>query len=168
MEFDAATAQYYDRARYYGASIGRFTGQDPLGFGSGDVNVYRYVQNGPTNQIDSTGMYAAGITQATWGYMSISGASAAYAAAMASGVLFAALELAYLGSLSQQWLEAYADQQKAIDAGNLLTLQIIGAVRQYNLILYSRAMAESSEEDINEEIDSLERQYEGRRESGEV
>src|SRR5208337_3784359 len=35
MEWDAAIGQYYDHARCYGASIGRFTAQDPSWFTAG-------------------------------------------------------------------------------------------------------------------------------------
>jgi len=54
-EFDAATGQYYYRARYYNAAIGRFTSEDPLGLSAGDKNLYRYVLNRPTVNIDPTG-----------------------------------------------------------------------------------------------------------------
>jgi len=54
-EFDAATGQYYYRARYYDGRIGRFTSEDPLGLAAGDVNLYRYVLNRPTAAIDPTG-----------------------------------------------------------------------------------------------------------------
>ena len=55
MQYDATTGQYYDHARYYGSMNGRFTGQDPTGFRAGDTNLYRYVQNGPTDFDDPTG-----------------------------------------------------------------------------------------------------------------
>ena len=42
-------------ARYDGSMNGRFTGQDPTGFRAGDTNLYRYVQNGPTDFDDPTG-----------------------------------------------------------------------------------------------------------------
>lgn len=44
----------YYRARYYDASTGRFVSEDPLGF-LGDVNLYRYVRNTPTNSLDPRG-----------------------------------------------------------------------------------------------------------------
>ncbi len=56
MEYDSATAQFYDRARNYDQTIGRFTSQDPLGFGSGDVDLYAYTGNGPPNATDPTGL----------------------------------------------------------------------------------------------------------------
>jgi len=56
MEFDSAIGQYYDRARFYDAATGRFMGQDPMAFGGGDSNLYRYVTNGPANSTDPTGL----------------------------------------------------------------------------------------------------------------
>ncbi len=46
-EYDGETGLYYYRARYFDAGVGRFIGQDPLGFGAGDSNLYRYVGNRP-------------------------------------------------------------------------------------------------------------------------
>jgi RHS repeat-associated protein len=54
-EFDAETGLYYYRARYYDPTIGRFLGEDPIGFQAGDSNFYRYVQNGPVNLTDPQG-----------------------------------------------------------------------------------------------------------------
>ena len=44
------------RARYYGARLGRFASQDPLGFGGKDINLYRFAQNQPTLQVDPNGL----------------------------------------------------------------------------------------------------------------
>jgi RHS repeat-associated protein len=46
----------YYRARYYDASNGRFISEDPLGFGAGDTNIYRYVFNSPLNGTDPSGL----------------------------------------------------------------------------------------------------------------
>ena len=54
-EFDATTGLYYYRARYYDPALGRFTSQDPLGFGAGDANLYRYGSNDPLRYTDPTG-----------------------------------------------------------------------------------------------------------------
>ena len=54
-ELDVATQQYYFRARFYDASTGQFTQQDPLGFRASDYNLYRYVLNQVTNATDPTG-----------------------------------------------------------------------------------------------------------------
>lgn len=46
---------YYYRARYYSPQLGRFISQDPLEFGGGDVNVYSYAGDSPTNSVDPSG-----------------------------------------------------------------------------------------------------------------
>jgi RHS repeat-associated protein len=42
--------------RMYDAGVGRFTTQDPIGFRSGDLNLYRYVRNNSVNMIDPLGL----------------------------------------------------------------------------------------------------------------
>jgi RHS repeat-associated protein len=54
-EWDGETGQYYYRARYYDARVGRFLSTDPIGFAAGDANLYRYVGNSPTNFVDPSG-----------------------------------------------------------------------------------------------------------------
>jgi RHS repeat-associated protein len=54
-EQDGETGLDYYRARYYDASVGRFIGEDPLGFGAGDGNLTRYVFNSPVNFTDPSG-----------------------------------------------------------------------------------------------------------------
>ena len=61
MEFDATVGQYYDRARNYAALVGRFVSQDPKGFSAKDSNLYRYVFNAPTANVDPSGEYASAI-----------------------------------------------------------------------------------------------------------
>jgi RHS repeat-associated protein len=77
-EFDGETGLYYYRARYYDASIGRFISEDPMGFGAGDSNLYRYVGNSATNYTDPTGNFAfgwyAGVAASTLIPMTIAGA----------------------------------------------------------------------------------------------
>jgi hypothetical protein len=48
----------YYRARYYDSSVGRFISVDPMGFGAGDTNLYRYVGNNSTNATDPSGMWS--------------------------------------------------------------------------------------------------------------
>jgi RHS repeat-associated protein len=55
-EQDTETGLDYYRARYYDASNGRFISEDPLGFGAGDGNLYRYVRNSPVNSTDPFGL----------------------------------------------------------------------------------------------------------------
>jgi RHS repeat-associated protein len=40
----------------YDPNVGRWTAQDPIGFEGGDVNLYRYVGNHPTNATDPSGL----------------------------------------------------------------------------------------------------------------
>lgn len=49
------TGLYYYRARYYSPTLQRFISEDPIGFGSGDFNVYVYVRNSPLNFVDPSG-----------------------------------------------------------------------------------------------------------------
>lgn len=45
-EADTAGLYYY-RARYYSPGMGRFIGEDPIGFGGGQLNFYAYVDGSP-------------------------------------------------------------------------------------------------------------------------
>lgn len=56
-EYEADDLYYY-RARYYDPGLQRFLSEDPDGFASGDLNVYRYVGNNPTNFSDPSGRLA--------------------------------------------------------------------------------------------------------------
>ncbi|WP_150111759.1 RHS repeat-associated core domain-containing protein [Oscillatoria nigro-viridis] len=56
-EFDAETGLYYYRSRYYNPGIGRFIGEDAVGFDGGDANLYRYVENSPIDRIDPLGQW---------------------------------------------------------------------------------------------------------------
>ena len=52
------TGLYYYRARYLHPASQRFMSEDPLDFGGGDVNLYGYVGNSPTNVTDPSGEIA--------------------------------------------------------------------------------------------------------------
>ncbi len=56
QELDSETGLQYNRARYYSATVGRWTSQDPLSFSAGDTNLYRYVNNQPTDATDPDGL----------------------------------------------------------------------------------------------------------------
>ncbi|MBC6419043.1 MAG: hypothetical protein GDA44_09775, partial [Prochloron sp. SP5CPC1] len=58
-ELDPITGLVYYRARYYDGE--RFISEDPIGFGGGDGNLYRYVGNSPTNFTDPLGNNAAAV-----------------------------------------------------------------------------------------------------------
>jgi len=46
----------YYRARYYDPLAGRFVSEDPIGFATGEFNVYRYSLNDPANLEDPSGL----------------------------------------------------------------------------------------------------------------
>jgi RHS repeat-associated protein len=54
-ELDSETGLYYNRARYYDQSVGRFVSEDPTLF-RGGIDFYAYVGNNPTNRTDPDGM----------------------------------------------------------------------------------------------------------------
>ena len=54
-EFDQEIGLYYYRARYYNATNGRFISLDPIGIGSGTVNLYSYVGGNPISFVDMFG-----------------------------------------------------------------------------------------------------------------
>ncbi len=56
-DYDAAATKFYlNNARVYDPASGRWLSQDPEGFAAGDSNLYRYVNNAPTNAADPSGM----------------------------------------------------------------------------------------------------------------
>ena len=54
-ELDRFTGLYNNRARLYDAGCGRFISEDPISFGGGDANLYRYCGNSPANATDPSG-----------------------------------------------------------------------------------------------------------------
>lgn len=72
-EFDAETGLYYNRARYFDAAGARFLSQDPIRFGGGDVNLYRYVHNNPFSMTDPTGLDTFAIGGTITGFIGIVG-----------------------------------------------------------------------------------------------
>ncbi len=52
-----ARQRLYARARHYGPSQGRWMSKDPIGFNSGDYNLYRYVRNNPVDGVDPSGLW---------------------------------------------------------------------------------------------------------------
>ncbi len=61
------TLGLYDyRHRFYHPGLGRFLEADPSGFGGGDVNLYRYCGNDPTNGKDPFGLVAGLVVHKNW------------------------------------------------------------------------------------------------------
>lgn len=61
-ELDSETGLNYYRSRYYNPGTGRFIGEDSVGFGGGDANLYRYVGNSPVDNVDSFGRTSIELT----------------------------------------------------------------------------------------------------------
>jgi RHS repeat-associated protein len=59
-EYLAALGLYDYRHRIYMPMIGRFLQTDPIRFGAGDVNLYRYVNNNAAGSIDPLGLETQG------------------------------------------------------------------------------------------------------------
>ena len=55
-EHDDESGLIYFRARHYDAGTGTFLQRDPIGFASGDLNLYAYVWNDPLNYKDPSGL----------------------------------------------------------------------------------------------------------------
>ena len=54
--FDSEVNLYYFRNRYYSPEMERFVSRDPLRFRAGDINLYRFVGNGPFGGLDPMGL----------------------------------------------------------------------------------------------------------------
>jgi len=55
--FDAESALYQVRNRYYDAGLSTFISRDPIGYDGRDVNLYRYVGDSPLVRTDPTGLF---------------------------------------------------------------------------------------------------------------
>ena len=62
LRYDAAAGLHDNRYRWYSSTLGRFVSLDPIRFGAGDVNFYRYVGNNPTVILDPSGLNPTGVS----------------------------------------------------------------------------------------------------------
>jgi RHS repeat-associated protein len=77
-ERDLESGLDYYRARYYDPNVGRFISVDPLGFGAGDTNLYRYVGNNSTNYTDPSGQILPFLAAFWVGGLAVAGAGAIF------------------------------------------------------------------------------------------
>ncbi|WP_390821148.1 RHS repeat-associated core domain-containing protein [Tuwongella immobilis] len=56
LQLDDVSGLYHARNREVSATLGRPLQRDPIGFAAGDVNVYRWVGNGPIGAVDPFGL----------------------------------------------------------------------------------------------------------------
>ncbi|MDD3470435.1 MAG: hypothetical protein PHE53_10745 [Thermoguttaceae bacterium] len=64
--FDDVTELQNNVNRWYNPTLGKWLSEDPIGFNRMDVNLYRYVRNGVSNYIDTTGLAFDIIPQVKW------------------------------------------------------------------------------------------------------
>ena len=55
-EYISGAGLYYNRARFYDPQLGRFTTEDPWGYGGGDTNLFAHVLNNPKRWNDPSGL----------------------------------------------------------------------------------------------------------------
>jgi RHS repeat-associated protein len=56
MSFDSVAGLSHQRARWYSPTLGRWVTMDPMGYGAGDVNLYRAMENKLTTRLDPSGL----------------------------------------------------------------------------------------------------------------
>jgi RHS repeat-associated protein len=56
LRWDSVVDLYDNRARAYSPTLMRFLQNDPIGFGAGDQNTYRYESDGPAGRLDPFGL----------------------------------------------------------------------------------------------------------------
>ncbi|VTR97270.1 RHS repeat-associated core domain-containing protein [Tuwongella immobilis] len=57
LRLDDASGLYHARNRDVSTTLGRPLQRDPIGFAAGDVNVYRWLGNGPMGLVDPLGLF---------------------------------------------------------------------------------------------------------------
>ena len=116
--FDNEIGKYYNRAREYDGSTGRFEQRDPYRFITGDMNLYSYAMNKPTHYIDPFGTEcnepSAGFTS---GFGANSGTDIANAASFEAG---SGLDYAGL-TLEESAKAAAAAEKAAVESGKPMT-----------------------------------------------
>jgi len=83
---DDGTGVLYYRARYYSPRLQRFISEDPIGFGGGDTNLYRYVGNAPTIKSDPVGLWGITLSWGTQGLLGNGAAGGAYQGSVGFGI----------------------------------------------------------------------------------
>jgi RHS repeat-associated protein len=107
-EWLASLGLYDYRHRAYSPSLGRFLQMDPIGFGAGDVNVYRYSVNNPTGLIDPTGKNPSAVLPGLW-------AGALTEPTPLGEVAAVAATIGIGGYLILDWLMSKSEPQKCED-----------------------------------------------------
>jgi RHS repeat-associated protein len=129
QELDEETGLSYYGARYYDAAVGEFISEDTIGFEGGDVNLYRYVSNSPTNYTDPSGNFrlSLGPPPVTSpspvtpppgvgvGTGAAAGTEAGLGAAIGGGLLLAAATVGFWLLMTESVADATLGQDKNLD-----------------------------------------------------
>ena len=111
------TDLYFNRARFYSPGLQRFISEDPIGFGGGDVNLYAYVANSPTNLTDPLGLCLP--LCAVPVVIAESPVAAAAAAAAATGASYAAWKLGQAtAAMMRDLIDALANKRASTLGGD--------------------------------------------------
>ncbi len=124
MQSDSTVGLYYDNARWYSQVTGRFISQDPKGFSAGDLNLYRYVDNTPTNSIDPSGLDLEG---AIYGGLAgaFTGGVVGTFVGFGSGALPGAI-LGFVGGFYNGWLKPPGTTKESVNEGAVIG--VIGGI----------------------------------------
>ena len=119
-EYLGAQGLYDYRNRAYSPETGRFLQTDPLGFGGGDINLYRYVNNDPINATDSFGTLSwKEFWEAVWEALQhiVTGSEIAHESTVESGPVIAcvAARSAYMECLQRQMDDPCVDCSEEYD-----------------------------------------------------
>ena len=69
--WDETTGLQNNLNRWYDPAVGRWIGEDPIGFLAGDPNLNRYVGNGPTGWVDPGGWDREWVLDAPHSYLRV-------------------------------------------------------------------------------------------------
>lgn len=116
---DQHTGLQYNRARWYDTNTGRWLSQDPIGFGAGDANLYRYVGNRPSTHRDPSGFVEEWWRDSGWDYVN----PFAYSAWVGNGIGHGLSGLWYWRS-EYQMEEQLVHLERDYLAKNPLTAQV--------------------------------------------
>jgi RHS repeat-associated protein len=177
MQYDTTVGQYFDHARWYGPTVGRYLAQDPIGFSGQDGDLYRYVGNDPINHVDVSGLMDMGCAlnpssmlpgmtaMMTAGAAMFAEAAAAAQSVMAAGtaVAMAALpevavaEAAYATYLTGEGVYWAGALGMATMAGWQLDAQLQQARMRSSMALVAQQMSQLNARGVllSEEMDEL-------------
>lgn len=115
--WDTVSGLYYFRNRDYSPTLGRWVTRDPIGYATGDSNLYRYVGNRPINRVDPSGLLDPGTGTVIVGGATTAGGVSAVAA---TGVGVVVVGGGYVGYLGYQFWEAWGSLSAAEEAARQL------------------------------------------------